>query len=166
MAGTSKVTIHMVSSLDGFIAQKDGRADWMNIGHYDLETKTKNNLFEKPVVIKTLYYPSFIQDALNYRPTQRDYYMVSVYDEDTNQDSLINQKDLRRFYHFDLFGKDKKTLIPKNYSVLSSEYDPENDFMFIFANLDENKNGKREEAEPVHAFWLDLKAPDTGERLY
>jgi len=25
----SRVTIHMVASLDGFIARKDGRVDWM-----------------------------------------------------------------------------------------------------------------------------------------
>ena len=27
--GASKVTIHMVSSLDGFIAKKDGSTSWM-----------------------------------------------------------------------------------------------------------------------------------------
>jgi riboflavin biosynthesis pyrimidine reductase len=30
MASTeSRVTIHMVASLDGFIARKDGRVDWL-----------------------------------------------------------------------------------------------------------------------------------------
>src|SRR4051794_33505498 len=29
MANGSRVTIHMASSLDGFIARKDGRVDWM-----------------------------------------------------------------------------------------------------------------------------------------
>jgi hypothetical protein len=28
-AGNSRVTIHMVASLDGFIAIKDGRVDWL-----------------------------------------------------------------------------------------------------------------------------------------
>lgn len=28
-SGTSRVTIHMAASLDGFIARKDGRVDWM-----------------------------------------------------------------------------------------------------------------------------------------
>ena len=29
ISGKSRVTIHMVASLDGFIARKDGRVDWM-----------------------------------------------------------------------------------------------------------------------------------------
>ena len=29
MSGDSRVTIHMVASLDGFIARKDGRVDWL-----------------------------------------------------------------------------------------------------------------------------------------
>ena len=33
---TSKVTIHMVSSLDGFVAKKDGSISWLNsTGNYD-----------------------------------------------------------------------------------------------------------------------------------
>lgn len=30
MAGSSKVTIHMAASLDGFIARRDGRVDWLD----------------------------------------------------------------------------------------------------------------------------------------
>lgn len=138
----------------------------MNVAHYNFKTKQRKNLFEAPVLINTLYYPSLLQDSLNNEPVQRDYYMVSVYDEDTNQDSLINRNDLRRFYHFDIEGNDKKALIPTNYSVLSSEYDAVNDLMFVFARLDENKNGRREDNEPVHVFYFDLKSPKIGERLY
>jgi dihydrofolate reductase len=29
MAASSKVTIHMAASLDGFVARTDGRTDWM-----------------------------------------------------------------------------------------------------------------------------------------
>ncbi len=33
---TSKITIHMVASLDGFIAKKDGQVDWMqSTDHYE-----------------------------------------------------------------------------------------------------------------------------------
>lgn len=36
MSGTSKVTIHMVQSLDGFVASKDDRVDWMQSEeHYE-----------------------------------------------------------------------------------------------------------------------------------
>ena len=138
----------------------------MNVSHYDFKTKEKNNFFEKPVLVNTLYYPCLEQDSLQGQPINRDYYMVSVYDEDTNQDSLINRNDLRRFYHFDLDGSNQSPLVPLNYSVMSSEYDAENDVMYVFAKLDENTNGKREEEEPIHIFWLALKAPKIGERLY
>ena len=138
----------------------------MNVSHYNFETKEKNTLFEQPVLVNTLYYPCLKQDTLKGQPITRDYYMVSVFDEDTNQDSLINRNDLRRFYHFDIDGKNKSPLVPLNYSVMSSEYDSENDVMFVFAKLDENTNGKREEKEPIHIFWLDLKTPKMGERLY
>lgn len=138
----------------------------LNISHYDMKSKARNDLFEHPVWINTLYYPAFETDTLNGSPVQRDYYMVSAYDEDTNRDSMVNYRDLRRFYHFDLEGKKRTQLIPPNYSVVSSEYDPANDAMFVFASLDANSNGKRDTEEPVHVFWFSLKVPAVGERLY
>ena len=50
-----------------------------------------------------------------------------------------------------------RNLIPFNYSVMSSEYDPDNDFMQVFERLDENKNGQMEYEESTHIFWIDLK---------
>jgi hypothetical protein len=85
--------------------------------------------------------------------------MVSVYDEDSNGDGFINVKDLRRFYCFDIEGGNQRSLIPKNYSVLSSEYDSPNDFMYIFARDDKNGNGQMEQDEPTDIFWIDLKNP-------
>ena len=92
--------------------------------------------------------------------------MVSVYDEDTNNDGFINVKDLRRFYYFDIEGKNKKLLVPKNYSVTNSEYDPENDFMYVFAQIDENRNGSRDDGELISVFWIDLKSPHKNGILY
>jgi hypothetical protein len=134
----------------------------VNISHFDNVQKTQNQFFDKAVLIKTLYYPTFSKDTLNYKPVQRNYYMTSVYDEDTNKDGFVNFKDLRRFYLFDSNGKFQKALIPKNYSVMSSEYDSDNDYMYIYAKLDQNQNGKLELNEPTHIFWIDLKNPDNN----
>lgn len=133
----------------------------VNISHYNNVTKSENKFFEKPVLVKTLYYPAFSNDTLNYKPVNRNYYMTSVYDEDSNKDGFINVKDLRRFYLFDIEGKNKRTLIPKDYSVMSSEYDSANDFMYIFAKKDKNKNGQMELNEPTNIFWIDLKNPES-----
>lgn len=138
----------------------------LNIAHYDLTTEKGNLLFNHPVLIKTLYYPSFEQDSLDNQPINRDYYMVSVYDEDTNKDSLINKWDLRRFYHFNANGNNKTLLIPADYSALRSQYDSKNDLMYIFARKDENKNGIPEKKEPVHVFWFSLKNPQIAKMLY
>ena len=138
----------------------------INIAHYDTKTETLNKFFNDPVLIKTLYYPSFSDDTLNYEPVKRDYYMVSVYDADTNQDGFINVKDLRHFYLFDIDGIYKKELIPKNYATLSSQYDSDNDFMYVFARLDKNQNGQMEQEEPMHVFWVDLKNPENNGMLY
>lgn len=138
----------------------------VNIAHYTTNTQKQKSLFTSPVLIKTLYYPSFVQDTLHHKPVTREYYMVSVYDEDTNGDKLLNGHDLRRFYHFDLEGENKSPLVPLNYSVLKSEYDPANDFMYVFAQIDENSNGKRDEQEAIHVFWIDLKRPKNNGRLY
>jgi hypothetical protein len=138
----------------------------LNIAHYDLKSEKGNYLFNHPVLIKTLYYPSFNQDSLNKEPINRDYYLLSAYDEDTNNDSLINKKDLRRFYHFDAGCNIRKQLIPADYSVLRSQYDSKNDYMYIFARLDENKNGTQDKSEPVHVFWFSLKTPETAKLLY
>ena len=138
----------------------------VNISHYDIVADKQKNFFEKPVLIKTLYYPSYSKDTLNYKPVNRNYFMTSVYDDDTNKDGFINIKDLRRFYFFDINGENQKALVPKNYSVMKSEYDPANDFMYVFAQLDENNNGKRDEREATHIFWIDLKDPNkTGRQL-
>ncbi len=138
----------------------------VNISLKNIKTQTQKLLFEKPVLIKTLYVPSFTKDTLFNIPVKRNYYMISAYNEDSNKDGFINQKDLRRFYVFDLEGENKEILVPLNYSVVSSEYDCANDFMYVFAQLDENKNGERDETEKVHVFWIDLKNPRNNGRQY
>jgi hypothetical protein len=103
-------------------------------------------------LIKTLYYPTFSKDTLNNKPVVRNYFIVSVYNDDTNKDNFINLKDLRRLYLFDINGEKQKALIPENYSVFKSEYDSDNDLMFVFAQLDNNNNGRQDEGEPIHIF--------------
>lgn len=132
----------------------------VNVSHYNNQTKMENKLFDKPVLIKTLYYPTFSKDTLNFEPVNRKYYMVSVFDEDTNKDGYINIRDLRRFYLFDSEGKNKRNLIPTNYSVFRSEYDSANDFMYVYAKFDKNNDGKTQKGEPIAIFWIDLKNPD------
>lgn len=131
----------------------------VNISHFNISTLKQKLFFDNPVLIKTLYYPSFSKDTLNYEPVSRNYYLLSVYDEDTNQDSLINIGDLRRLYYFDIDAENKQLLIPANYSVTSSKYDPANDYMYIYAQHDSNNNGSRNEGEDIHVFWIDLKDP-------
>ena len=138
----------------------------MNIAHYDLKLEKLNFLFEHPALIKTLYYPCYEQDSLDNKPINRDYFMVTVYDEDTNQDTIINRKDLRRMYYFDSSCTIKKALIPANYSVVRSQYDPKNDVMFIFARHDANKNGTIDENEPMQIFWIRLKAAAPAILMY
>lgn len=131
----------------------------VNVSHYDYATKMQNEFFAKPVLIKTLYYPAFSKDTLNNAPVTRGFYMTSVYDEDTNKDGFINLKDLRRLYLFDINGVFQKELVPKTHSVMSSEYDSDNDIMFVSTKIDHNQNGQIEIGEPTHIFWVDLKNP-------
>ena len=138
----------------------------VNVSHFNTETQRQKFFFEQPVLIRTLYYPTFTKDTLNYKPVNRNYFMISVYDEDTNKDGFINVHDLRRFYSFDMSAENKKPIIPINYSVYKSEYDPANDLVSIFAKLDENKNGMADELEPIHIFWVDLKNPERTGRQY
>ena len=140
--------------------------DLVNVSHYDTESNDQNEFFDRPVLIKTLYYPAYSMDTLNYQPVKRDFYMVSVYDKDTNRDGFINVKDLRRLYHFDLDGTRQGHLVPTNYSVMSSLYDSGNDYMYIYARLDQNANGQMEVEEPTHVFWIDLKDPERRGMFY
>lgn len=136
--------------------------NFINVSHYNNQTKKENKFFDKPVLIKTLYYPAFSKDTLNGKPVNRKHYMVSVYDEDSNNDGFISVKDLRRFYYFDIDGNNKRNLIPENYSVMNSEYDSANDFMYVFAKSDKNNNGQMEQNEPTHVFWIDLSNPENN----
>lgn len=138
----------------------------VNISHFNTATQKQKVFFEKPVLVRTIYYPAFSKDTLNTKPITRNFYMVSTYDEDTNKDGMINLQDLRRFYYFDLDGGNKRELLPKNYSVINSQYDAGNDFMYIFAKCDENNNGRADDRESIHIFWIDLNNPDkTGRQL-
>jgi hypothetical protein len=138
----------------------------LNIAHYNLSTEKLNFFFDKPALIKSLYYPSFTQDSIDKKPINRNYYFVSVYDEDTNRDTLINKKDLRRFYHLNTDCDVKTRLIPAEYSVLRSQYDIKNDVMYLFTIFDENKNGMGDNSEPIHIFWVDLKNPQPAKKIY
>lgn len=138
----------------------------VNVSHYSITENKQKLFFEKPVLIKTVYFPSFLKDTLNRKPVLRDYFIVSVYNDDSNKDGFINFKDLRRIYLFNINGERQKALIPENYSVFKSEYDSENDLMFVFAQLDANNNGSRDESEPIHVFWIDLKDPNRTGRMY
>lgn len=138
----------------------------VNVSHHDTQTQKTKSFFDKPVLIKTLYYPSFSKDTLNHKPVNRNYFMISAYDEDTNKDGFINMRDLRRLYYFDIAASTKRNLVPANYSVFKSEYDSANDVVYIFARLDENQNGRIEDAEPHHIFWIDLSNPERTGRQY
>lgn len=138
----------------------------LNIAHYDLKLEKLNFLFNHPVLIKTVYYPSFEPDSINKQPVNRNYYLISVYDEDTNKDTLINKKDLRHFYYFDQSGNNRIQLVPAGYAVVRSQYDSQNDVMYVFARQDVNHNGAIEKSEPVKLFWIDLKNPLIAKLLY
>ena len=138
----------------------------INLAHYDFTTEKTNFLFDHPVLVKSLYFPSFVQDSVDEKPVNRDYFMVSVYDADTNQDTLINRADLRRFYYFNSTCQEKTQLLPPAYSVVKSQYDKHNDAMFLFARYDANKNGTIDKKEPTHIFWISLKAPAPAKRVY
>jgi Ca2+-binding EF-hand superfamily protein len=138
----------------------------VNVSLFNTETQTQKNFFEKPVLIRTVYYPSFSKDTLSYKPISRNYFMISVHDEDTNGDGFINVNDLRRLYSFDINAENKKAVVPADYSVYKSEYDPANDFVYIFARFDANKNGQIEDLEPVDIFWVELKNPEVNGKSY
>lgn len=138
----------------------------LNIAHYDMKTEQLNFLFEHPVLIKSLYYPSFVQDSINKKPINRDYYLISVYEEDTNRDTLINKTDLRRFYYFNASSNEKIQVIPDDYSVVRSQYDAGNDVMFLFARQDADRDGVMDANEPLHVFWFSLRTPAKAKLLY
>lgn len=138
----------------------------INISHYSIKEQVQKEFFERPVLVRTLYYPSFEKDTLNQQPVTREFFLVSVYNQDTNKDGFINLKDLRRLFLFNLQGMMQRALVPENYAVMSSEYDPANDLMFVSAQLDANKNGQQEANEPIHIFWINLKDPTNTGRMF
>ncbi|MCS6823788.1 MAG: hypothetical protein NZ529_05790 [Cytophagaceae bacterium] len=131
----------------------------INIAHYDMNTQKSILFFKNNVLVKNLYYPSFTQDSIDNKPVNRDYYLVSVYDSDTNKDTVINKKDLRTLYHFDLPATKSTRLIPEGFSVVRSQYDRKSDVMYVFAREDKNRNGQIDNEEPISIFGIDLKNP-------
>lgn len=138
----------------------------VNISLNHLDSGVRKEFFETPVLIKTLYYPAFSKDTLNYEPVNRNYYLVSAYNDDTNNDGYINVRDLRRFFWFDIDGNMQGKLLPDEYSVMRSEYDSGNDLLYVYAREDENSNGRQDSDEGIHVFWVDLKDPGKNGKLY
>ena len=68
----------------------------VNVHLHNVSTGRTTPFFDQPVLIKTLYYPTFSSDTLNGEPVKRDYYMVSAYNSDSNGDGYINDDDLRK----------------------------------------------------------------------
>jgi hypothetical protein len=138
----------------------------VNIAHYNFATEKTALLFDHPVLIRSLYYPSFVQDSLDKKPINRDYFFVSVYNEDTNKDTVINKVDLRRFIYFNADASQHFSILPPDYSVARSQYDAKRDVMYLFARHDANQNGKDESSDPMHVFWISLARPEPAKRMY
>lgn len=138
----------------------------VNVFHFDQLKKEGKKMFENPVLIKTCYFPTTSKDSINFKPVIRNYFMISVYDEDTNKDKFIDFKDLRRFYFFDEKGQNKEPIVPINYSVTGAFYDVSNDYLYIDAKEDQNKDGKTAINDPVTLFYLDLKNPKNKGIVY
>jgi hypothetical protein len=138
----------------------------INISYYNRSTNTKSLFFSRPVLIKSLYYPCTDKDSIAGKPVKRNYFMVSAYDEDTNKDTLINKKDLRRLYLVNDLNSTKSLLIPNNYSVYKSEYNKSFDAMQVYAKFDQNANGVIDKEEPIHIFTINLKNPLDTKLLY
>ncbi len=138
----------------------------LGLGLICVDSNVKRNFFEKPVLIRTVYYPAVDQDTVRGKAVKRNYYMISVYDEDTNRDSVVNLKDIRHFYLFNEAGHRIKAIVPQNSSVSHAKYDPANDYLFVYTQLDKNANGQIEETDPTQLYWIDLKNPERGGLAY
>ncbi len=138
----------------------------INVGHYDMQHGKLSYFFSKPVLVRTLYFPGVKRDSINKLPVSRNFFLASVYDEDTNRDSLINKRDLRHFYHFDEANSTKTAILPPTHSAIRSTYDYKNDVMYIHARFDSNKNGIPERNEPINIFWISLKSPGPAKKFY
>jgi hypothetical protein len=138
----------------------------INIGHYSVSKDTLTYFFDKPVLVKTLYFPGLRPDSLLGKAAKRNFFLVSAYTKDSNKDSLINNKDLRQFYFINADNSQKLELLPDNTSAIRSLYDYKNDFMFIHARIDLNKDGAASPLEPVSIYLLDLKMPTQVKRVY
>lgn len=132
----------------------------INVGHYNITNEKLTYFFTKPVLIKSLYFPGVKNDSLHQQPVKRDFFLLTVYDEDTNHDSFLNKKDMRKLFYINQDNSIKKQLIPKNHSAIRSTYDYKNDIMYVYCRYDSNKNGSPEKKEPIHIFWLKLDQPD------
>lgn len=138
----------------------------VNMEHYNVKQNKSTKFFEKSVLIRTFYYPAFSKDTLNSKPIERNYFLVSAYDVDSNKDGVLNLKDLRKLYYFDINGSSKTQLIPSNYSVYKSQYDSANDFLYVYAKEDTNGNGAIEKEECSTTFYLDLNNPLQSVKMF
>jgi hypothetical protein len=137
----------------------------VNIGHYNIEKNELTYFFKKPVLIRTLYFPGVKNDTFNKKKVARNFFFVSAYSYDSNNDSTISNKDLRQFYFINENNTEKVELLPTNFSAIRSQFDYKNDLMYIYARNDENKNGIGEKTEKVHIFIVKLSNPKVATKM-
>lgn len=116
-------------------------------------------VFSRQVLIKNVYIPSQLPDTVNGVPVRRNFILCSVFDTDTNADTLLDHRDLRRLYAVPVAGGPPVNLLPPDYSVQSSAYSPANDVLFYFARQDRNQNGEPDVEDPIAVFRLDPRTP-------
>lgn len=137
----------------------------INVAHYNIENGQLSYFFKKPALIRNLYFPGVRRDSLNGQPIQRNFFLISVFDEDTNKDSFINKKDFRRIYFIDALNNRKISLIPNTHSAIRSTYDYKSDVMYIYARRDTNKNGMPDKSEPLNIFMINLLNPIESKKI-
>ena len=66
--------------------------EMVNVSLFDVEKQEQKLFFEKPVLIENVYYPSATRDTLQNKNVNRNFYMISCYDEDTDKDGYYTPR--------------------------------------------------------------------------
>ena len=91
--------------------------------------------------------------------------LVSVIQEDTNHDGLLNESDHELTYLSDLSFKKSVQITPPAVQLLGWDVDSQGEKLYLYVRKDSNKNGKYDNLDERSILFTSTKRPALAQRL-
>lgn len=131
---------------------------WGELYNLKFQPISSDSLFSLTHKHIRIYSLSFLREV--FEKTGKDHLLYRVNDEDTNRDGKVDRLDLNTLYISRTNGQDFLKLSHPAQEVIDWRYIPARNRVYFRSIEDSNRNGKFEEEDRLHYFYIDFNAED------